>query len=845
MISMGGAGKGFGSRWSLAAVAAMGIAAMVGCGSSAGDEGRNGEGAGDEPGAAGGETTPGTVPGLAEGELRERPWEVVSNKGETYLANVFYADASQNEQVMPWRIDGRAVIDRLVYPTLGNPNLYVKDDKSDELTMVLRIEPNAFDHLAPTPGPSVAGEPSELSLTQDAQNGFAFFLVARSARARSAESATAQSAGPGVFPIVPRKIQINAEPDDMPAVLKQRKTVRFVFDQAALAGVPAGLYDARFEVKKAGQIYANVYEYQSNAVRVFDHVADEYTALNVTDTQVSVGDEYKSLTADKLDDFVDAVNANNAPEVKTAAFITFNGDLHNGGSPGTLRQRTVASTYNGEAKRILAALKRLNLPIFLTAGNHDGYASLGQAPSAVVTVDAKLGDNLQKIVEEQNNHAWPGFTWSAYSAFLAKTDNDRDGLHRDLYTGSFERKTGDTYQAAFTEIPRQDRNMVLYDGFHQWQKTYGPLYASWSFGKNRYVSMNTYELRQHRRTGWGMYTVNYGGAVGNTQMEWLDRELGRSLLTKEDVTLLLHHDPRGGHKGKDLGYYFPMLRYQSVQQSTINYLFNEVFTPLVCKNDDITLSVNQRESCLHDGLQEWMGPDEDFEKKGAGFYMSGVELLSRVAKNPQVRTLLVGHAHLNSLEVMQQGDELVPNRVKLEDQGQQQRLEALETANPVRRFAWQGELAPVPGASAGAGASTRVQGAAKAMLADSSGDAPIAHSSFIDYRARLDAQLSQATANMPRTLEAPSSGGARELAILRMTSAADLTSQKYGEEKMFGWSVLHITKQAAGTPRINRVTFMIHTGPDAFSKISTIDVDRTKSLTARGAANPVDALFDW
>jgi hypothetical protein len=372
--------------------------------------------------------------------------------------------------------------------------------------------------------------------------------------------------------------------------------------------------------------------------------------------------------------------------------------------------------------------------------------------------------------------------------------------------------------------------MVLYDGFHQWQKTYGPLYASWSFGKNRYVSMNTYELRQHRRTGWGMYTVNYGGAVATAQMEWLDRELGRSRLTNEDVTLLMHHDPRGGHKGKDLGYYFPMLRYQSVQQSTINYLFNEVFTPLVCKQDDVTLSVNQRESCLHDGLQEWMGPDEDFEKTGNGFYLSGVELLTRVAKNPQVRTLLIGHAHLNSLEIMQQGDTLVPNRVQLDDKSAQ-RLESLETANPVRNFAWQGEL--------------KGHGGAKAPFNDAVADVPVARASLNDYRVKLDSQLLAATQNMTRTLEAPAAGGPRDLAIIRMTSAADLTSQKYGAEKMFGWSVLHVTKQASGTPRINRVTFMIHKGPDAFAKISTVDVDRTKSLTARGAGNPVDQLFDW
>lgn len=822
MSRMVGAGRG--RRW-FRPLAAMGIAALVGCGSSGGDEPRVDDVSKDEPPKSAGDSPGTTTPGLGEKELHERPWEVISNKGETYLANVFYADASQNEQVMPWVIDGRTVIDRLVYPTLGNPNLYVKDDAQDELTMVLRIEPNAFEHLAPRAAASTNGAPSELALTQDDQNGFAFFLVARSARTTAGESPNAQSAGAGVYKLVPKKILESAESDDMPAVLKQRKTIRFVFDQAAMAGVPAGLYDARFEVKKAGQVFANVFEYQYNSVRVFDHASEEYTALNVTDTQVSVGDEYKSLTADKLDDFVDAVNANAEPAVKTAAFITFNGDLHNGGSPGTLRERTVAGTYNGEAKRILGALKRLNLPIFLTAGNHDGYATLGQAPSAVVAVDGKLGDTLEKIVGDQNNLAWPDFTWSAYSAFLAKTDNDRDGLHRDIYTGSFKRSAGDTYAASFAEVPREERNMVLYDGFHQWQKTYGPLYASWSFGKNRFISMNTYELRQHRRTGWGMYTVNYGGAVGQTQMEWLDRELGRSSLRSEDVTILMHHDPRGGHKGKDIGYYFPMLRYQSVQQSTVNYLLNEVFTPLVCKNDDLSISVDERESCLHDGLQEWMGPDEDFEKTGNTFYMSGVELLSRIAKNPQVRTLLIGHAHLNSLEVIQHGEELVPNRVKL-DEKSPQRLEALETANPVRRFSWTGALAP-------------------AAPHDGAPDAMLAHEAFADYRTKLDGQLFAATANMPRTLGSPDSGGSRELAIIRLTSAADLTTQKYGSEKMFGFAVLHVTKQAAGAPRINRVTYMIHKGPDAFAKITTVDVDRTKSIAARGDANPVDQLFDW
>src|SRR5262249_50327126 len=146
--------------------------------------------------------------------------------------------------------------------------------------------------------------------------------------------------------------------------------------------------------------------------------------------------------------------------------------------------------------------------------------------------------------------------------------------------------------------------MVLYDGFYQWQKTYGPLTASWVFGKNRYVSMNSYELRQHRRSGWGMYNVNYGGGLSKLQLDWLDRELTRGKNDGQDMVVLMHHDPRGAHKGLDLGYYSPVLEFTGMAQSTVNYLLDEYLIPAVCKQPDLKLSIDDRESCLHDGLQE-------------------------------------------------------------------------------------------------------------------------------------------------------------------------------------------------------------------------------------------------
>ena len=805
-----------GSKRGLGILLAMAVAGIaVGCASE-------GSGEGDPPGAPPngeqGRTDPNAEPPMSEAELRERPWEVISNKGETYLANVFYSDASENEQIIPWAL-AKPQIDRLVYPTLGNPNLYVKDDASDELTMVLRIEPDAYQHLVPRVATSENDAPREVTLKDDANDGFAFFLVARSARATSTESTIAQMNGTGVYRIAPKKILQNAEPADMPAALAKRKTLRFVFDQAAMANLPPGLYDARFEVRKAGTVYANVFEYQYNAVRVFDHAGEEYQALNVTDTQVSIGPAYQTLTADKLEDFVAGVNATNDPDVKNAAFITFNGDLHNGGSPETFRSRAVSLTYQQESKRIVGALKKLNFPIFLTAGNHDGYVALGHVPDAIAKLDSTLGDPLKKVVTEQNNIAWPNFTWDAYQAFLTKTDQKRDGLHVDIMTGGFARAPGKTFGESWKEVPRADRNFILYDGFNQWQKSYGPLYASWTFGKNRYLSINSFELRQHRRTGWGMYTVNYGGAVGKVQMEWIDRELARGKTASEDVVMLMHHDPRGGHRGKDFGYYFPLIEYRSVQQSTLNYIMSEQLAPLICSKDELSLSVDERDSCLHDGLQEWHAPDVDFDKEGGGFYFSAVELLKRIARNPHVRTVILGHTHYNSLEVIQKGEELVPSKVSLTDDGSVQRIASAEAANPIRRYAWEGRL-----------------------LHDDTEKLTLG--AFDGWRSELDTILARATTKEQRLLSNSADSGPRELAVLRLTSAADLTSQKWGSSKMYGYSVLHVTKQTS-VPRVNRVSYFINKGNDTFAKVQTVDLDRTKSIASRGAENPVDQLFDW
>jgi hypothetical protein len=791
---------------------------------------------------------PTATPSPTATAVTERPWEIVSNKGEAYLPNVFYADPSENEQIMPYAIDGHVMIDRLVYPTLGNPNLYTKSDPTDELVVVLRMEEPAYAQLGAKIEPVAGSALSRLVVDKDASNGFAFFLVPRAGRELStaATQPVSSAKGTNVVRIYPDDVLVSPEPPDMPAALKKRKTLRFVFRQGQMAKVPAALYDLRFEMKQDDKLVraadgAAIYEYQYNAVRVFEDEPDTYPVVNVTDTQVSVGGVYDSYTTDKLSQWVQFVNTTNDPAIRSAPFITFNGDLHNGGSPGSLSQKTVAWTYEKEAEAIVSLFKNLPMPIFLTVGNHDGYVSIGQVPGAVKTVDAGLGEDLAGVIADASPKAWPGFTQASFDAFLQKTTaaDQLGGFHRDLFTGGFARSpaTDDTTFTSWKEVPRENRNQILYDGFYQWQKTYGPLYYSHRFGKNHWVSLNSYELRQHRRAGWGMYTVNYGGGVGDVQIEWFDRQLARATTDGMDVVVLAHHDPRGGHEGKDPGYYFEQLEFKSIYQSAFNYVGSQYVNEVLCKLPDWAQSGQQTNGCLHDGLQEWMRPDPEFDctwnqrkpdftcHDGVQPFTSSVELMKRIAGNGRVRTMLLGHTHYNSLEVLQQGDELVPGALPV-DPASAQKFATWEVENPLRGFSAQ-----------------NAHGARADYDHHTLGITDIERS-YADFAA----QYEQAVSGWQRTLSG--TVGPRELVVLRFVSNADLTDQTYSSGKTaLGFGVLFVEKKsdarAVDLPQINRAKFFANVGGASFAEVGEIDVERTGRLHPHDATNPVQQLYEW
>jgi hypothetical protein len=513
----------------------------------------------------------------------------------------------------------------------------------------------------------------------------------------------------------------------------------------------------------------------------------------------------------------------------------------------------VAWTYNDEATAILDTIKELEFPIFLTIGNHDGYTATGQVPDAVNKglgnmldwVTGNENGTLQQTVTAAEPKEWPGFSWDDYARFLAETkDGAMGGRHVDVVSGQFRRVRGQqTMEKAWVPVPAAKRNFILYDGFNQWQRTYGPTYYSFSFGKNRYVNLNSYELRQHRRSGWGMYTVNYGGGVSQVQAEWLEKELSRAEKDSDDVTLLAHHDPRGGHNGKDYPYYFKQIDYSGMDESAKNYVKGEILNPKICEYvPSWAQSHDQELSCLHDGLQEWMRPDPEFDcdeadrvandpdgrcdierfksERGSHPWYSGYALLAKLHERSAVRTMILGHTHYNSIEMFQSGTPLVPGRVVLDAES----LAGREAENPFRARA----LGLTTGDAAG---SARHQGIVKEgndLVVDLNA---AGHSAFDPRRGKDKLQ-----------------GANRELAILRLTSNSDLSAQTHQGKAMYGFSVLELsTKRDArnyGHPQINAVRFFLNDG-GSFELVSKVDLDRGQSIQNAqvNADNPLCELF--
>ena len=116
--------------------------------------------------------------------------------------------------------------------------------------------------------------------------------------------------------------------------------------------------------------------------------------------------------------------------------------------------------------------------------------------------------------------------------------------------------------------------------------------------------------------------------------------------------------------------------------------------------------------------------------------------------------------------------------------------------------------------------------------------------------ARFGAMMDRVLPNAPRVLDAPAPGRARELVVLRLVSAADLTDQTTtARDSALGFAVLHLTKQtdarAYANAQINRTTFFVNSGSNLFTNVKTIDLDRNARLKPHDADNPIQKLYVW
>ncbi len=251
----------------------------------------------------------------------------------------------------------------------------------------------------------------------------------------------------------------------------------------SLEDKPPGLYDLRVRT-------GSVEETQPNAVRIYAQITGRERVLYCGDSQFNVDN------ALCLERWIDRVN-----ELPDVAWIALVGDVCDNGvmSPMNLIRLSaragrgpVRAYYQDEYPGARSRLARLNKPVLLVPGNHDGM---------VAYEDYALGEPT------------------------------------DVYLGP------------------DPKNPVAYDGLHHFRRTFGPLYFGFDWHRTRYLATNTFELERHQRLGYHAVVTNWGGWMRPEQVDWLKGELSSATSRGLHKVAFCHHDPRGGCMGTRLGAY--------------------------------------------------------------------------------------------------------------------------------------------------------------------------------------------------------------------------------------------------------------------------------------------------
>lgn len=368
-----------------------------------------------------------------------------------------YADRAVNDEAQTEPIPGR--VDLVHYPTLGCPALLTPDRRLDILLSLPEGE-----------------DPAAVTLALIDRHG-----------------------GGGVHPLT-----MEGDPQMLGEGPPGRQGKRRLYlRRARVDGHPHKLFDLR------ATLAGGRAETQANAVRIYPEITGRESVILCGDAQ------YHPNNRVCLERFVERMNAR-----QDVAWIAMIGDICDNSVVNELnilrlsafaRPGSIQCYYKDEFPEAAELLSRLNKPIVLVPGNHDGMV--------------------------------------AY-------ENYKEGLPSGTFVGP------------------DAENRVAYDGLHYYRRTFGPTYFSFDWGNTRYLCASSFELDRHMRLGFHAVVANWGGWMRAEQVDWLEAELKDATQRGMGSVVFIHHDPRGGSKGRELGYYhlFRDYKYTSLVDILFAYL---------------------------------------------------------------------------------------------------------------------------------------------------------------------------------------------------------------------------------------------------------------------------------
>jgi UDP-2,3-diacylglucosamine pyrophosphatase LpxH len=84
-------------------------------------------------------------------------------------------------------------------------------------------------------------------------------------------------------------------------------------------------------------------------------------------------------------------------------------------------------------------------------------------------------------------------------------------------------------------------NQFGQDGLKFWEKYFGNTYYSLNYNGTTLLFLNSYDWSKRDRTAFSLLAYNWGGSLGNTQLEWIGEKLNNS--GKNSKIIFLHHNP--------------------------------------------------------------------------------------------------------------------------------------------------------------------------------------------------------------------------------------------------------------------------------------------------------------